>query len=82
MIGFLNGVMLKVFVTSLRRYQGPGDFILVLFASGINVLPLAGVFLLPETLVLAVIANAFHSIRLKPKLPRNSAEPQLNPIEP
>jgi hypothetical protein len=64
--GLLNGALLKVFVSALRRHRGPGDFIMVLFASGTSIVPLVGVFLLPESLLLAVLANLLHCIRLRP----------------
>jgi hypothetical protein len=64
---FLGGVLLNIFMKSLRRHQGPGDFIMVLFASGLPVIPLSGAFLLPESLILAIAANIIHSMRRSPR---------------
>jgi hypothetical protein len=64
---FLSGMLLKIFMKSLRRHQGPGDYIMVLFASGLTLIPLSGAFLLPEMLILAVAANILHSMRLWPR---------------
>lgn len=64
---FLGGMLLNIFMKSLRRHQGPGDFIMVLFASGLPVIPLSGAFLLPESLILAIAANIFHGMRLSPR---------------
>jgi hypothetical protein len=64
---FLGGMLLNMFMKSLRRHQGPGDFIMVLFASGLSMIPLSGGYLLPESLILAIAANIFHSFRLRPR---------------
>lgn len=61
--GFLSGLMLKMFMASLRRYRTPGDFIMVLFAAGTPLIPLTSTFLLPESLLLAIIANGLYSLR-------------------
>jgi hypothetical protein len=64
---FLAGMLLNMFMKGLRRHQGPGDFVMVLFASGLPMIPLAGAFLLPESLILAIAANIFHSMRWSPR---------------
>jgi hypothetical protein len=64
---FLGGMLLNMFMKSLRRHQSPGDFMLVLFATGMPVIPLPGAFLLPEMLILAIAANILHSMRLSPR---------------
>jgi hypothetical protein len=58
-----GGMLLKMFMTGLRRNRDPGSFVLVLFAAGLSLLPLPGTFLLGESLVLAVAVNLLHSIR-------------------
>jgi hypothetical protein len=60
---FLGGMLLNMFMRSLRRYGGPGNFIMVLFASGVSLIPLPGAFLLPESLMLAIAANILHGMR-------------------
>lgn len=62
--GFLSGMMLKLFMRSLERYRSPGAFIMVLFACGVPLITLGSTFLLPESLLLAVIANALFCLRL------------------
>jgi len=63
----LAGVLLKIFMTGLRRYGDPGNFTLVLFVCGLPLIPIAGAFLLPETFMLAVVANILHRIRASPR---------------
>jgi hypothetical protein len=63
----LGGMLLRMFMKGLRRHQGPGDFIMVLSASGLSLIPLSGAFLLPEMLILAITANILHSMRLSPR---------------
>jgi hypothetical protein len=62
--GFINGLTMKSFVNSLRRFEGPGEFILLLFAAGIPLVPMVNVFLIPETLGLAIAANLVQRVRL------------------
>jgi hypothetical protein len=64
---FLAGVLLKVFMTGLRRYNDPGNFTLVLFASGLTLIPISTNFVLPESIALALAINIFHSFRLRPR---------------
>lgn len=63
--GFLSGMMLKLFMRSLQRYRSPGDFVLVLFACGVPLITLGSTFLLPESILLAVIANALFCVRIR-----------------
>jgi hypothetical protein len=63
--GLLSGMMLKLFMRSLQRYRSPADFIMVLFACGVPLITLGSTFLLPESLLLAVIANALFSLRIR-----------------
>ena len=74
--GFLTGMMLKMFMGSLRRYRTPGDFIMVLFASGTPLITLGATFLLPESLLIAVVANALFCLRPRSGRPR-SREPSM-----
>lgn len=62
--GFLSGMMLKLFMRSLLKYRSPGDFIMVLFACGVPLITLGSTFLLPESLILAVLANGFFCMRV------------------
>jgi hypothetical protein len=64
---FLGGMLLAMFMKGLRRYHGPGYFILVLFGSGVSLIPLPGAYLLPEILVLAIAANILHGMRVAPR---------------
>jgi len=49
----LLGILLKSFVTRLRTYKNPSDFIMVLFLSGITLIPLGAGYLLPEHFFIA-----------------------------
>lgn len=71
--GFLSGMMLKMFMVSLKRHQTPGDFIMVLFASGTPLISLGATFLLPESLLIAIIANLMYCVRLKRTRPAQPA---------
>jgi O-antigen polymerase len=73
---FVGGMMLNAFMQGLRRHRGPGDFLMVLFAAGLPLIPLSGAFLLPESLILAVAANILYGMRLKP---RRVLEPDHQP---
>jgi hypothetical protein len=64
---FFAGMLLNMFMQSLRRHRGPGDFIMVLFACGVTMVPVSGAFLLPESLILAAAVNILHSLRLSPR---------------
>ncbi|HEX5460838.1 MAG TPA: hypothetical protein VFX20_12795 [Steroidobacteraceae bacterium] len=79
--GILSGMMLKMFMRSLQRYGSPGDFIMVLFACGVPLITLGSTFLLPESLLLAVIANALFCLRVRRRrpLPPGAESPPLLP---
>jgi hypothetical protein len=62
--GLINGIIMKSFQNSLRRFEGPGEFILLLFAAGISLVPMVNVFLIPETLGLAIAANLLQRVQL------------------
>jgi hypothetical protein len=64
---FFSGMLLNMFMTGLRRYRSPGDFVMVLFAAGLSLIPLAGAFMLPESLLLAIVVNILHGMRLSPR---------------
>jgi hypothetical protein len=74
---FVAGVLLGVFMKGLRTYRGPGYFILVLFGSGVSLIPLPGAYLLPEVLVLAIAANILHAMRIAARrmAPQQTATP-------
>jgi hypothetical protein len=63
----LAGVLLKMFVTGLRRYNDPGSFTLMLFMAGLTLIPVSVSFVLPEALVLAVAINFLNGMRLRPR---------------
>jgi O-antigen polymerase len=77
-LGFLNGLMLKGFMRGLQRHQSPGGFVMVMFASGTSLIPIAGAFYLPENLLLAVLANALCRIG-KRRLPGHLPQPAACP---
>jgi hypothetical protein len=62
--GLLNGIVTKSFMNSLRRYRGPGEFILVLFGAGVPLIPFVNEFLIVETIGIAIVANFIHGFRL------------------
>lgn len=64
-LGFFAGAFLKMCAQSTRDTRTPGAFILMLFAAGMPLIPISGTFLLPETLVLAVIANGLYAVHLR-----------------
>jgi hypothetical protein len=64
---FLCGMLLKIFMNGLRRYNDPGSFMLVLVASGLSLIPVSVAFLLPESIALAVVVNILHSLRARPR---------------
>jgi hypothetical protein len=76
----LAGILLKIFVTGVRRYADPGNFTLTLFASGLTLIPVSTSFILPESLALAIAIGLLHSLRLRPRRqsltgPRNASPP-------
>jgi hypothetical protein len=79
--GLLTGMMLKVFMRSLQTYRSPGDFIMVLFASGVPLITLGSTFLLPESILLAVIANALFCLRIRRTrlMPPGAVIPEAGP---
>jgi hypothetical protein len=50
----ITGVLLKFFVSRLRTYQSPADFVVVLFLCGVSVIPGGVGYMLPEHLIIAV----------------------------
>lgn len=63
--GLLIGMLLKMFKQSTERYRTPGAFVMLLFASGIPLIALGQAFLLPESIVIAVFANALFVLRIR-----------------
>lgn len=51
----LSGIFLKIFITRLQIHKYPSDFIMVLFFSGVSLIPLGAGYLLPEHLLLAFL---------------------------
>ncbi len=62
--GLINGITMKSFVNSLKRFHGPGEFILLLFAAGIPLIPMSNAFLILETIGIALVANLLQRFRL------------------
>lgn len=62
LLGFFKGILLRVFSNNVKSRGTPGDLIMLLFGAGIPLIPFSGVFLLPETIVLAVAANCLVSL--------------------
>jgi hypothetical protein len=63
----LAGILLKIFVTGLRRFADPGNFTLTLFASGLTLIPVSTNFVLPESMALAIVISLIHSLRFRPR---------------
>lgn len=59
--GFVDGYLLRIFVNGTLRYRQPGYFILLLFGAGVQLVPIGGVYLLPEMIILAILANALQN---------------------
>lgn len=70
--GILIGLMLKIFKQSTIRYRSPGNFVMLLFASGVPLIALGQAFLLPESLAIAIFANALFAIRVRHSKTLNS----------
>jgi len=63
--GVFTGFLLKVFINRLKLFESPGDFMIVLFLSGIVLIPLGDGYLLPEHLVVALLINMALAIKFK-----------------
>lgn len=61
---FVFSLLLKVFITRAALFKDPGDFIMLLFLSGIGLLPLGVGYLLPEHFFLAVVISIMLRLRL------------------
>jgi oligosaccharide repeat unit polymerase len=61
----LLGCLLKLFIQRLKKFRTPGDFIVVLYISGITLLPLGDGYLLLEHLMIALLINMLLSIKIK-----------------
>jgi hypothetical protein len=70
-VSFITGVLLKMFMTRLRRYRNPFDFILVLFFSGVGLIPLGIGYLWFEHLIIAFGLGFLLHIRFKNVQKRN-----------
>jgi len=60
----VTGILLKIFVTRLRRHRDPSDFIVVLFLANVVVIPSGVGYTLPEHLLLALLVSIVLRIRL------------------
>ena len=64
---FIGGIITKCFVKRLAIYQSPIDFVVVVFMSGITLLPIGSGYLLPEHLVLSFFLYiCFKIVSIKP----------------
>lgn len=73
----LGGVLLKIFVTRLREYRSPCDFIAVLFLCGVSIIPGGVGYMLPEHLVLAILVAFVLRLRLTIQSSRAAIEPDM-----
>jgi hypothetical protein len=73
----LGGIFLRVFMTGLRQFNDPGNFMLVLYCCGLSVIPLSGSIFLLETIILAIFVNLLSSARVF--APRTTPEPSAKP---
>jgi hypothetical protein len=64
-LGILAGALLKMCARATCETRTPGAFILMLFAAGMPLIPISGTFLLPETLIFAIVANGLYAIHLR-----------------
>jgi hypothetical protein len=60
----LSGWVAALLVASLRRRPEPGRFVVLLFFSGVDIIPLGSGYLLPETIVLAAALAFVYRHRL------------------
>jgi len=52
---FVGGIITKCFVVRLSLYRSPVDFLVLLFMSGITLLPIGSGYLLPEHVVISLL---------------------------
>ena len=60
----VTGVLLKIFVTRLKEYRDPSDFIIVLFLANVGIIPSGVGYTLPEHLFLALLVSILLRIRI------------------
>ncbi len=63
-VSFFTGILLKIFMTRLQKYRNPFDFILVLFFSGVNLIPLGVGYLWLEHFIIAFGLGLLLHLRL------------------
>jgi hypothetical protein len=61
---FVSAWLLKIFISRSERFHDPGDFIMLLFLSGVVLIPLGVGYLLPEHFLLAVVISFMLRLRL------------------
>ncbi len=73
-----RGWLAHIFVKRLKLTRHPGDFIVVAFLADISLFPIGAGWLLPETIIVAILiryasclgADPVYRERIRPKLPR------------
>jgi len=61
---FVMALITKRYILALRRFRHPGDFIVLLFLSGVSLLPLGVGFFLPEHIIIAWLVSFCLRLRL------------------
>lgn len=56
--------LVSIFATNFRQGPTPGKFIIFIFLAGVNVIPISGVFFLPETMLIAGVLSLALRIRV------------------
>jgi hypothetical protein len=60
------GLVTKRYIVALRKFQHPGDFIVLMFLSGVTLLPLGVGFFLPEHILIAWVVSFCLRFRIMP----------------
>jgi len=74
----VTGILLKLFMTRLRRHRDPSDFIVVLFLANVVVIPSGVGYTLPEHLLLALFVSLILRVRLSWR--RRTVSPVVQPL--
>lgn len=77
-LGFFSGVLMRIFVNNVRGGGSAGDFIMLLFGCGTSLIPISGILLLPENLVLAIFTNVLLVLLGQRQAARRSRSPKGN----
>lgn len=61
----ISGIITRTAVTALKEHKDIAWFVIVLFLSGVALIPLGAGYLLPEHVVLGILAGIFYRLRFR-----------------